>query len=181
MKIRCLCVEEDEIPVLWEPIPLMATTSPFSPGRCPHTLWLPSEIKFFFKFSPNVQIIWSSACAPYLLHLPVFYIAFIILLPEGREEMPGKLQSDRFPSPSNKFSVSHYNQAAYSYIFIHLRNHTHTSVRFCGKLCNERAHLVTTLSDLKLVHVMAAKTHLSDAALPFKLPEPNINASECHK
>jgi len=130
------------------------------------------------QFSPNVHIISSAACAPYLLHLSVFYIAFIIPSPEGRE---GKLQSDRFPSPSNKFNVSHYNHAAYSFIFIHLRNLTHTSVCFCGKLCNERAHLVTTLSDLKLVHVMAAQTHLSDTVLPIKLAEPNINASECHK
>jgi hypothetical protein len=48
-------------------------------------------------------------------------------------------------------------------------------------MCNERAHLVTTLLVLKLVHVMAAKTHLSDIALPFKLAELNRNTSESHE
>jgi len=57
MNIRCLCVGEDEIPVLWEPlIPLMATTSPLVPVAVhthththtqTHTHWLPSEIKIF--------------------------------------------------------------------------------------------------------------------------------------
>ena len=83
MNIRCLSVGEDEIPVLWEPtIPLMALTTPFGPDRCPHTHWLPSEIKIFFKFSPNVQIISSAAFAQSANHL-TFYICQRSTLPSS--------------------------------------------------------------------------------------------------
>jgi len=118
---------------------------------------------------------------PPIINLVYHTTAFITPSPAGREGLPGKLQSDRFPPPHNKFSVSHYNHIAYYFTFVHFRNHIYPSVLFSGKLRNERAHLFTKLSDLKLVHVMAAKTHLSDTILPFKLAEPNKNTSEYHE
>jgi hypothetical protein len=185
MNIRCLCVWEDEIPMLWEPtIPLMAITSPFGADRCPRTLAAVRN-QFFFISAQMFKLLCLLHMHSLLTTLPSTSASVLHCLhhtfasrTRGAAKKTSKWQ---IPSPHNKFSLSHYNHIAYYFTFVHLRNHIRPSVLFWGKLCNKRAHLFTTLSDLKLVHVRAAKTHLSDTVLPFKLAEPNKNTSECHE